>query len=208
MWECPRCGTEVKDTLTLCWVCGTSPDGKPFPWGQTRQDNRLDKVRLPRSVAAGVPRRFGIGKLMAITALFAVLFGLMKWLSFYPIVFAMVGVFVAGIGAAQALLFGGRKPRQASVIAGSLLSVTFCVAGFTVDCLESGFPRGEYLFLAFMGLLVFIVLGAGLGYLAGCLMAGLFLRDLYVREKTSDPPDGVLDAPHAQGPENDGGKSP
>ena len=31
MWQCPKCGVEVEDSLKLCWICGTSPDGTEHP---------------------------------------------------------------------------------------------------------------------------------------------------------------------------------
>ena len=179
MWECPKCGTAVENTLHQCWACGTFADGTVYPVDQLVSD-------LLRSEAAGMPRRFGVGKLMAITALFAVLFGLMKWADFHPIAFPAVGVFVGVVGVAQALLFGGKKPRLASMLAGAVL-FPFVGAGTYIivygiegrrlaleACLDPGALAGAG------------ILGVIFGYLAGGLVAGLFLGDARDRDRKDD----------------------
>jgi hypothetical protein len=75
------------------------------------------------SEAVGVPRQYGVGTLLLITAMYALLFGALKSLRSPPAAFAIVGVFPACIGLAQMLLFGGKRPREASIIAGSVFFV-------------------------------------------------------------------------------------
>ncbi len=198
MWLCPQCGLEVEDSLKWCWICGTSPDGTEYPRIPGAGDaselsrqpltrkvirrigalrRRLGGIRLPK--AAGVPRRFSLGRLMLITAFFAVLFGLLSWLDAHPILFVAVGVFVVLVGLAQVFLFSGKKPRKASVVAGSAVGALIVVVGFLVDLFTGGVPFGDILFGMFFALPVMTgisaLLGGVLGYMAGCLIAGVFL---------------------------------
>jgi hypothetical protein len=71
-----------------------------------------------RRAPAGVPRRFGISKLLLITALFSVIFAILRSFEAEPIVFVGVGIFFAVVGVAQAVLFHGKRPRLASMVAG------------------------------------------------------------------------------------------
>lgn len=136
-------------------------------------------------------RRFGIGKLMAITTLFAVLFGLMKWADFHPIVFAAVAVFVAGIGVAQALLFGGKDPRRASVLSGAFLFPLIWIGSPVImDWIQGGHYPWEVLnpYVLVVSVIIGVFIGSGFGYMAGFLVACLFLWDARDRDKEDDCP--------------------
>ena len=194
MWQCPQCGKELEDSAKLCWICGTSPDGTEYPhipraWRASeplREPPDLIEVvgaikeaRGKRTLppAAGVPRRFSLGRLMMITAFFAVLFGLLSWLDAPAVVFVVVGVFVTVVGLAQAILFSGKSPRKASVVAGSavgaVVATMWCL--FLVFVVPGGLGVGGFLSL-FPAFIAFCAgVGAVLGYLAGCLIAGVFL---------------------------------
>lgn len=197
MWQCPQCGLEVEDSLKWCWICGTSPDGTEYPripgaWDASELSRqplnvigrigalrrRLGGIRLPR--AAGVPRRFSLGRLMMITAFFAVLFGLLSWLDAHPILFVVVAVFVTVVGLAQAILYSGKKPRKASVVAGSavcaLVSMIWCLSLLFAVGVRPGI--GNVISLAFFFAVATVFwagVGGVFGYLAGCLIAGVFL---------------------------------
>jgi hypothetical protein len=75
------------------------------------------------------------------------------------------------------LLFEGRKPRLASVLVGGVIFCVVQIVGFLLEWAQSGFdPR-----LLFPGLLWGTLLlplgfpfGGMVGYLAGCLLAGVF----------------------------------
>jgi RimJ/RimL family protein N-acetyltransferase len=87
----------------------------------------------------------------------------------------VVAVLFVGVAAGQVLLFGGRKPREASISVGVVL---FPLEWLAVLVYQSQFaPRrwdmgcGEPV----LGLLCMIPSGAVFGYLAGTLTAGIFL---------------------------------
>lgn len=198
MWQCPKCGTAVQDSLKWCWICGTSPDGSEYPH-HLPAGNQSDPLAVPLSVirkidalkrprgpaglpeAVGVPRRFGLDKLMLITAFFAVLFALMTWLGAHPVLFVSVSLFVVVVGLAQAVLFSGKSPRKASIVAGSAVGVLGTAGGFVwVLWTERGHLAIGDIFAITFGFALMAIFwafsGGVLGYLAGCLIAGIFLR--------------------------------
>ncbi len=197
MWQCPQCGMEVEDSLKWCWICGAGRTATPHAdvpraWDAAeRFQPPPDLIRTIRAIKdardegmrppiAGVPRRFSVGKLMLITAFFAVLFGLMSCLSVPTWVFVTVAVFVAVIGLAQAILYSGKEPRRASVVAGGAVGALTYV-GFALAVLISeglGGIEGALLILLCVAFLApaGAIAGGVLGYVAGCLVAGLFLR--------------------------------
>ena len=136
----------------------------------------------------GVPRRFGVGSLLVVTAAFAILLGAMKSLQVDPIVMGLVAAFIAVVGAGQAVLFGGKAPRKASMVAGMLfpLVVGFLVFVYAVVARGrlSGFEFGEF----FVNIVLLCVLGMPLGYVAGGLAAGVFLaiERVWGRSKDED----------------------
>jgi hypothetical protein len=196
VWQCPKCGLEVEDSLKWCWICGTQRDtaaeaeiplawvvaeGVPEPTQATQtvgvgNDPGVERVRRE----AGVPRRFGVGKLLLITAFFAVVFAVLRCLNAPWLLFVGVAGFVTIIGLSQAILYSGRRPRRASVVTGAVLGGLVPAVGFLV-LLFSERPHlamddlaGGAFFVA-VGTLIYAVIGGGLGYMAGCLIAGMFL---------------------------------
>ncbi len=121
---------------------------------------------------AGVPRRFGVGILLVITTMFAVLFAIMQMLRLPPLAFAGIAVFFGAVGLGQMLLFKGERPRRASVIVGACFFP--CLVFGTID-FESVGSRWVFPFDLCMGMFCSIPVGALYGYLAGVLIAGVFL---------------------------------
>jgi hypothetical protein len=129
------------------------------------------------AVPAGVPRRLSLRDLLMLTAVFALLFGVLHWRQFPPLAFVLVAVFVAGVGVAQSLLFKARAPRRASIVAGGVL---FFVVYYGMIVIEMGMPRSAHNVMKLLNLAMeiafFSAIGGGiLGYLAGCLIAAVFL---------------------------------
>jgi RimJ/RimL family protein N-acetyltransferase len=148
---------------------------------------RVFPLECPAVEIAGVPRRFGVGVLMILVTMFAVLFALMQSLDTTPRVFAIVAVLFVGVAAGQVLLFEGKKPRAASICVGAIL---FPLEIFALVVYEMFFGRHGWALnpvdVCFS--LKFLIPGGALfGYLAGGLTAGIFLV-LNRFRKDSDQP--------------------
>ena len=138
----------------------------------------------PRSSGTGASRRFTLGTLMVITALYAAMFGVATWMQMPPLATGIMAGFITAVGIAQAVLYHGRRPREASLLAGSLL----CAGGsatVSIWCYATGenSPEGPLL----LGTVLAPLLGAGLGYLAGGLVGGVFLIAARLRKPTQIP---------------------
>lgn len=168
----------LQDAIRLYEKYGfTRTDAKP----RSPRCDQVYRVRLPASLhepaavppPAGVPRRFGVGTLLVVTTAFALLFGVLRALHVPGWGFVIVAGYIIVIALGQALLFGGKKPRLASYLVGAitwfgvhLLAVCLAIVlRGSWDHLEELFPT-MFLALTFGGLL---------GYLTGCLIAGVFL---------------------------------
>ena len=127
--------------------------------------------------AVGVPRRFGTAVLMLLVTMYAVLFATMQLLDLHPIVFITVAVLFTGVGLGQMLLYRGKYPRAASVWTGACL---FPFEVLVVLLWVIFFPSTQFHSAALVPWLVLLLVvsppvGAGFGYLAGGLTAGVFL---------------------------------
>jgi hypothetical protein len=167
MWTCPECKNKNPTLSDYCSVCGLSPDGK----------------KAPATDAVGVTRRFSVGTFMIMSALLAVLFSFLTVLGVHAIVFGCIVVFFTGIGVAQMFLFHGDDPRGASWIAGIPLGFFCGLAGSLIAKWT-----GET-FFSFWDIVPATIgctiIGGPCGYIAGCLVAGIFL----VREREGDEED-------------------
>jgi len=134
--------------------------------------------------AVGVPRRFGVFLLMLMVTLYAILFSFLRTLHASNTIFALLAVLFTGIGIGQAVLFGGRYPRAASIWIGAVMApieiIIYC-------CLENDFGRlsgSEFVAAAIVLVIAGIPLGAIFGYLFGTLTAGgFFLVDWYEKRQ-------------------------
>ncbi|MGD0382286.1 MAG: hypothetical protein ABSA77_02115 [Thermoguttaceae bacterium] len=167
MWLCPECKHKNPALSDFCSVCGTSPDGT----------KKNAKTRAGKDV--GVTRRFSVGTFMIMMAFFGVLFAILKIFNTNPIVFCCIAVFFAGIGVAQMSLFGGDEPRRASCIAGFPLGFVCGLGGMIAARVFYREFASSYEIIK--SSIFFTVFGGPCGYLAGCLIAGIFL----VRERES-----------------------
>ena len=154
-------------------------------------------VSLPRrpwgagwdTKAVGVPRRFSLAALLLIVTCYALLFAGMQSLGATPTVFAVIAVFVTGVGVAQTLLFGGKYPRAASIWAGACLfplEILVLRVGYYVS--STGVSPSFESKVGILVLMVFCIpAGALLGYLSGGLAAGIFLvLDLCARKTQAE----------------------
>ncbi len=141
------------------------------PWALPGSHSAAEWLDSP---AVGVPRRFGVGGMLLIVTMFALLYGGLQWLEAPPVVFVTVAVFFAGLALGQMLFRGGRAPRAASVKIGAVLwpAEVFALAlylGYRSN------PAGSHVSGAILLSLINVPIGAFLGYLGGCLVAGVVL---------------------------------
>ena len=122
-----------------------------------------------------VPRRYDLSSMFAISVAYALLFSILRGLSVPPTGIFLTGIFFAVVGAAQAILFEGKKPREASIIAGG-------VAGFigviVYAVVEVGMSPSTII-SASMCSLVWCPLA---GYFAGTSIGGIWLTADYLRK--------------------------
>jgi len=119
---------------------------------------------------AGVPRRFGVSVLMVITAMYAVLFGMLQAIRAPVSVFFVIALFFTTIGLGQMFLFKGKRPRRASVLLGGCFLP--CLVLFITFSAYHGNPWHVELLCVLAGS---TIPGALLGYTGGGIVAGVFL---------------------------------
>ena len=128
---------------------------------------------------AGVPRQFGVVRVLGMLVVFALAFGLLRWLGAPTSVFVGVTLFFVLVGTGQSVLFRGREPRAASVLAGMIAGPIVAVVTIILEMsFGAGPPHLSTFQLAALALLVVgagAVWGAPCGYVAGMLLAAVFL---------------------------------
>jgi hypothetical protein len=141
-----------------------------------------DSVRSSRPKVYSAPRRFDLSTIMVVTAAYALMFSVINAL-FSSIggaagISIMVGLFVTLVGVGQAFMYGGRKPRTASILVGVTLT---CLIMFgSMLFFDSG--RGVGFMLPWM-LIYGVLTGAIYGYLAGVMVGGVFLASDLLRRR-------------------------
>ncbi|NUQ61144.1 MAG: hypothetical protein HUU20_01565 [Pirellulales bacterium] len=121
--------------------------------------------------AASIPRQFGIGTLLVIMAMYGVLFGIMRALSFPPVGFALTSLFFTVTGVAQLLLYKGKQPIRASVVAGACFGSGLSLVHWIVF----GSPLSNMRFPCPVDPVEGAFAGAILGFVCGVLISGAFL---------------------------------
>ena len=119
----------------------------------------------------GAPRVFDVYTLLAVTLAFGLLVSglqLLQTLLITQMTEAIVAVslFTAAIALCQAIMFGGKRPRLASLVGGPLLLVG--------SVMTASFYDGNITF-ALTPWLALSALGVMAGYLGGAVVAGVFL---------------------------------
>jgi hypothetical protein len=139
----------------------------------------------PAVLVVGMPKRFSIAIMMAWLTLFAMAFSLLKCVQAPPQLFGIMTVLMLGIGLGQMWLFGGNRPRLASVVAGAVV-LSAAVAGLN---LATGYFSDEKAGIVMRTIysIVLIIpcvpLGAFFGYLLGALTAGIVLTLNYLENR-------------------------
>jgi putative addiction module component (TIGR02574 family) len=164
-------------------------DGERFvdvPWKIVRQmAGNQPAARRARLYSA--PRRFDLATIFVVTLAYSLLFAFMSAMQFPPGASLVVGGFITLVGAGQALLFGGNRPRTASIMTGAGLALVASVAFWVF--VAPDFMRQQYFALMTLS---YVFHGAILGYVAGVMVGGVFLVADAVRRKFGrQAPDGV-----------------
>ena len=147
------------------------------------------ELRGPHPQPVGVPRRFSVGTMLLFTAMYGVLFALLTSLGTPPVLFLVVTVFITGVGASQAVLFKGKRPRTASMITGLVMWMLITLA-LALWMASTRAARFDVVWATIMGMGCGVSLGPICGYLAGAIAAGVFLFVTCPDEEASsaDPP--------------------
>ena len=150
----------------------------------------LEPLECPATDVASVPRRFGAGVLMILVTAFAVLFATMQTVHVGQRLFEIIAVLFLGVTLGQILLFQGKKPRAASLLVGSILfPLELLVVDYYVALGGIYVWGGRGMFYGRVAgtILGYVAAGAALGYLAGCVMASVFLVQEKLRRRAHPP---------------------
>ena len=112
-----------------------------------------------------VPKTFGMSAILGIMTALAILFGCLRWMNAFPVLYFFFGVQALAICLVQ--MFYGQTPRLASIVAGAIILPVFTVVAAVFN--DHGNPG---IACAAVG---FVPIGGLLGYLTGTCAAGVFL---------------------------------
>ena len=122
----------------------------------------------------GAPRVFDLFTLLAVTLAFATMFMALRWLApamnaSLPACTMALGSFVTLTAIAQLALWNGEKPRLASVVAGPVVWMITAIGMLLPN------PRVFLVPETLLGVICSSFIGIAAGYLAGAMVAGVFL---------------------------------
>ena len=109
---------------------------------------------------------------MVFTTMYAALFFLLSLCQVSPPASAVIALYFTMVAAGQAVLFGGTRPREASILAG-VLAAPLLTLGYSIwsSLLWQNFESFARTMAIGIGLMP---LGAVIGYVVGCTAAGVF----------------------------------
>lgn len=137
-----------------------------FIWAELVKPNES----RPASEPFGVPRRFGIGTILIVTAAYGVMLAILRLARWDPAAIFWALGFISAIGLGQMLLFNAKRPREASIITGAI-ALPLAILGTVLTYDTHPYNPME----SFCGLICAVPFGAAAGYLAGGVVAGVFL---------------------------------
>jgi Putative addiction module component len=155
--------------------------------------------REAAAVSTARLRHFSLSTLLLIVGAYGVLLGVLAALRMPPIITLDIAIFVTAVGLAQAFLFGGRKPRRASVISGGVVACLLAGGQTYWYLLDSKYPEGVAWapYVAIAATIIGAVHGIIFGYIVGRLIGLLFvwgdlMHRAIINEATFQPSDRVL----------------
>lgn len=135
-------------------------------WAELVEPNASRKSNEP----FGVPRRFGIGTILIVTAAYGVLLAILRLARWDPAAIFWTLGFISAVGLGQMLLFNAKRPREASIVTGAIM-LPLAILGTALTYDTQPYNPME----SFCGLVCAFPFGAVAGYLAGGVVAGVFL---------------------------------
>ncbi|MFN3189358.1 MAG: hypothetical protein ACE361_02455 [Aureliella sp.] len=128
--------------------------------------------RPPNDDIYSVPRQFDMATVFTMFVAFSLLFSGMLALGANPLLILVFSSYFVVVGAAQAVLFDGEKPREASVIVGAIYGILVMFIAMASGSRVWG--PGMFLFS--------FVWAPFAGYLAGTVNGGIWLITDYLRK--------------------------
>jgi hypothetical protein len=170
----------------LAWrwrFSGSSLDAVPSATTDPAPPSGLEEAWIPRwwprCPPTAVPRRFGVGSLLVVTAVLALFLGVVRWIvvqaDLPPIIIGAAAAYIVVVGVGQAVLFGGKSPRKASVIVGMPCLFVILMAWAIHEGLTKERDVGYIIWESIGIAAASIIFGAPCGYCAGGWAAGVFL---------------------------------
>jgi hypothetical protein len=147
-----------------------------LPWSIVEHTD-VEPVKRSPTKLYSAPRRFDLATIFAVTTAYSLLFAALSGLNFPPMASFCIAGFITGVGIGQAMLFGGKRPRRASVLVGAALYLFGALA--LIYRFEQSFSGG----MIFLAVLNSLVMGSIMGYVAGVLVGGVFLVADILRQR-------------------------
>jgi hypothetical protein len=129
------------------------------------------------------PRRFDLATIFVVTTAYCLFFAAMSAMPLPGVASLIAAGFVTMVGLGQAFLYGGVKPRRASIMVGMVLCWISSAIPFifiqprAISIYGQNFLLGVFLYIFAVG----SISGAILGYLSGTVVGGVFLISDRVR---------------------------
>lgn len=131
-------------------------------------DRYLSKQSSDAPALYAAPRRFDLASIFAVTAAYSLLFTGLALLDAGPTTKLVIGSFITIVGIGQPLLEDRINPRGASILVGAAAGLLFAVIVWW------NLPDAQLIAFTLL-IAIGSFLGGACGYLAGALVAGVFL---------------------------------
>jgi hypothetical protein len=174
MWICVKCNNYNSDAIESCLRCGILQGYTEAPTSLTDNDILPEPnlfAKLPKPV--GMTRRFSVGTMLILMTFYAVMFSSLEVFGANLTIFVGVTVFVTGIILAQMFSPPGATSREASFISGAIMGGISGIVALILEAMTSHKNDNFNVSGAFFAIL--FIFGGPFGYLAGGLIAGIFL---------------------------------